>query len=89
MFCHLSLDSIKILEEAHMTELVDLIMADKLYVHLFLHIFDIRLGCSDCGDSGARECDLAVEPILYTIIRISGLRALRKDIKDMIRMIRV
>ena len=44
MFCHLSLDSIKILEEAHMTELVDLIMADKLYVHLFLHIFDIREG---------------------------------------------
>ena len=89
MFCHLSLDSIKVLEEAHMTELVDLIMADKLYVHLFLHIFDIRLGCSDRGDSGSRECDLRCGTDLIYHIRISGLRALRKDIKDMIRMIRV
>ena len=57
MFCHLSLDSIKVLEEAHMTELVDLIMADKLYVHLFLHIFDALDGCAKaivakCKDAG-------------------------------------
>ena len=72
-----------------MTELVDLIMADKLYVHLFLHIFDIRLGCSDCGDSEPGNVDLRCGTDLIYHIRISGFCTLGEDIKDMIRMIRV
>ena len=59
-----------------MTELVDLIVADQLVIHLLLDILDVGLGGSDGRNSGAREGDLCGgAEFIYHIRSIAPLAA--------------
>ena len=89
LFSHMGLDAVQILEETDMAQLIDLIVADHLYVHLLLHIFQVGLGSGDRGNTCAGEGNLCGRTEFINHIRVSGLLALGEDIQNMIRMIRV
>ena len=72
-----------------MTELVDLIVADQLVIHLLLDILDVGLGGSDGRNSGAREGNLCGGAEFIYHIRVSSLFTLGKDIQNVARMIRI
>ena len=81
MFSHMFMNACKILKESYMTELIQLVMADSLDLHIFAEIVQVCFGRSHCSDTGAREADLGSGSKFIYHIRIAGLRALVQDLE--------
>ena len=76
MLTHVGFDSVDVLEEAYVTQLIELVMTDGLDGHLLLDIFDIVLGCGNAGDTRARKADLGCGAEFKYHIRVACLGAL-------------
>ena len=58
MFSHVFMKSVDVLEETNVTKLVQLVMSDGLYCHVFAEIIQVSLGCCNCRNTGTREAYL-------------------------------
>ena len=70
------MNACKILKESYMTELIQLVMADGLDLHIFAEIVQVCFGRSHCRDTGTRETDLGSGSKFIYHIRIASLSAL-------------
>ena len=87
MLPHMLDHIMNILEEAHVTELIHLIMADRLIAELSLNILQIVGARGDRGDAGAREGDLRGGGELIDEVRIPRPLALREDLDQVILLL--
>ena len=87
MLHHVDLDSVQILEISHMTQLIQLIMADSLNGHLLLDILQVIIRSRNCRHTGTRKADLGSGAEFINHIRISCLFTLGKDFKDIILIV--
>ena len=81
------MQSVDILEETNVTELVQLVVSDGLYSHVFAEVIQVRLGCSNCCDTGTREAYLGGRSKFINNVRISCFRTLIKDLKKEILIV--
>ena len=87
VFSHVGVKSVKILEESYVAELVQLIMADGLNLHISAEIIQVCLGsCYSC-DTGAREAYLGSGCEFINKIRVASLRTLTKNLNQEILII--
>lgn len=77
-------DTVNILEEADVAQLVDLVVADGLDAQLFPDILQVVGGCGQRGDPGSRETDLGCGSKFLDQVRVSGPLALRQNLDQMI-----
>ena len=87
MFAHMCMNTIQILEESYMTKLIQFIMSDGLYSHVFAEVIQVRLGCSNCCDTGTREAYLGGRSKFINNVRISCFRTLIKNLKKEILLL--
>ena len=79
--------AVDILEETHMTQLVQLVMADGLNRHLLFDEVDISLGSADGCHTGTREAYLGCGTELEDHIRVSFLLAGHEDLNQVILLV--
>ena len=87
VFSHMLMQSVDIFEEANVTELVQLVVSDSLYSHIFAEVIQVRFGCSNCCDTGTREAYLGGRSKFINNIRIACFRTLIKDLKKEILIV--
>ena len=59
MLGHMLRQAFPTVQELHVTQLIELIMADDLRAHMRLHVCDIGAACRHGRDARAGEGDLA------------------------------
>ena len=80
VFSHVLMHTFNILEETHVSQLVDLIMTDSLDSHVLSEVSQVsRRGRNRC-DSGAREADLRSGNKLVCQIRIASFFTLLQNL---------
>ena len=87
MFLHMLMQSVDIFEETNVTKLVQFVVSDGLYSHVFAEVIQVRLGCSNCCDTGTREAYLGGRSKFINNVRISCFRTLIKDLKKEILIV--
>ena len=87
MFLHMLFDTVQVLEETYMTQLVDLIMADDLYGHRFLYPVQIVLGCGDTADTCSCKTDLGGGSKFKNHVLFSVCLAHGKHLRQMILLL--
>ena len=70
-----------------MAELVHLVVADGLNLHIFLDILEVLLGGRERRDAGTREGDLGRGDKLIHHVRIARLPAFRQDLKQVVLLL--
>ena len=84
MLPHVLHHAVDVLEEAYMPQLIHLVVADGLVLHLPLDVIHVVGAGGQCGDTGAREGDLRGGSELVNHIRIAGPLALCQNLDEVI-----
>ena len=87
MFLHMLPHSVDVLEESHMAQLIQLVMADRLIEHVFLGLRQVCLGSSQRRDTGTGEAYLGSGDKFINHIRISCFLTFRQKFQDHILII--
>ena len=82
MFSHLLFNTVQVLEVTYMTKLVDLIMADDLNGHRFLHPVKICLGGCQTADTCTCKADLGSRSKFQNHILFTVCLAHTKDLRQ-------
>ena len=59
MLGHVLRQALPIVQELHVTQLIELVVADDLRAHMHFHVRDVGAACRHGRDACAREGDLA------------------------------
>ena len=59
MLGHMLRQAFAIVQELHVTQLIELVVADDLRAHMRLHVRDVGAACRHCRDARTGEGDLA------------------------------
>ena len=51
MFSHVFMNAFQILKESYVAELIQLVVADGLNLHIFTEVLKVCLGCGNCCDT--------------------------------------
>ena len=84
MALHLRTDTVRILEEADMAQLVELIIADRLGGHAGFDHCDIRIGGRHHSDARAGEADFRGGGHHNHAVRVASLRAFVEHIEHLV-----
>ena len=79
---HVLLNRVSVAEEAHMAQLIDLVVADRLMLQLILDIDEVVLRGCERADSAAGESDLGGRCKFVDHIRMTRKLALIENLDD-------